>query len=261
MHTRFHPPLAGLVLGAAALALLHAAPAAAIQLHGTTVVVPVVMHGPGTLSTQWRTDVWIGNHSSVAKTVTLDFYPTTGGVQSSTVDVGTYAVVKLPDIVLTTFGLDDAKGLLIASVSGASSFEVHARVYNTGSAAGEFGQFEPGIGADRLEREAYLYGLSAVDGNRTNLGLANPNDTAIDLNIRISNADNTVSASLDVPMTPHSLVQINDIFATMGFAPRDNAQILVSTPDTATPFYAYASVVRDDTGDAIFLFGTGANSS
>ena len=259
MHTRLYRPFAGLVLGAAALALLPAAPAAAIDVMGTTVAVPVVMHGPGKLSTQWRTDVWIGNHNSVPKTVTLDLYPTTGGVQSSSVDVGAFAVVKLPDIVLTTFGLDDAKGLLIASVSGSSAFEVHARVYNTGSAAGEFGQFEPGIAVDRLQSQGYLFGLSAVDGNRTNLGLANPNDVASDVHIQISDGGNTASASLDVPMTPHSLVQINDIFATMGFPPQANAQIVVTAPSNDTPIYAYASVVRDDTGDAIFLFGTSPN--
>ena len=236
-----------------------AASASAVDLGGTTVVIPVAMHGPGKLGTVWVTDVWIGNHSSVAKTVNLEFYPTGGGSLSASVQVGTYAAVEIKDIVLGTFGLSNAKGLLILSVEGGSAFVAQARIYNTGNPAGEFGQFVPGIGLQMLRRQAWVYGVSGVSGNRTNVGVANPTDTTFDVSVSLSDADGGSQTGRTISLSPKQLVQIDDIFSYLGVSPGSNMQVEISSPTSEDRIYGYASVVRDDTGDAIFLPGQAPN--
>ena len=58
-----------------AFVLLAAGWAHAISIDGTTVVVPVVMHGHGAQSTEWRTDLWISNQTPFEKDITVTFYP------------------------------------------------------------------------------------------------------------------------------------------------------------------------------------------
>lgn len=238
-----------------------AGPASAEDFGGTTVVIPVAMHGPGNLDTVWVTDVWIANHSSVAKTVTMDFYPTTGGLLTSTVALGEYSNVTLEDVVLDTFGLDNAKGMLILSVEGSSQFNAQARIYNTGNPVGEFGQFVPGFSLLDLGRQAFVYGLSGIGGNRTNFGIANPTDLTLSVNVTLfdSNGDNV--AGNVVALGPMQLVQINDIFAYFGVSPAAGMQLNMEQSSVeGVRIYGYASVVRDDTGDAIFLPGLAVNS-
>jgi len=227
---------------------------------GTTVVIPVAMHGPGKLGTVWVTDVWIGNHTVEAKTLTLDFYPAGGGKLSETAAVGAYSVVGLKDVVLQTFGLDNVKGMLVLSVPGESRFSAQARIYNTGNPAGEFGQYVPGFGIGELGREGWVYGLSGVGGDRTNFGVANPSDTAFDVTATLKDAAGSSQGSRTIALSPHQLVQIDDIFAYFGVAPAGNMQLIISSDAAEKIFYAYASVVRDDTGDAVFMPGLAVNS-
>ena len=244
-----------LLLGLAAVA----ARVTAVDFGGTTVVIPVVMHGPGKLGTVWVTDVWVANHSSVEKNVTLDFYPTSGGHLTSTVQVVTWGVVELEDIVLQTFGLANAKGMLILSVEGGSQFNAQARVYNTGNPAGEFGQFVPGFDVNDLKRQAWSYGVSGVSGNRTNVGVANPTDETFEVTVMLTDATNSTQIGKSFDLSPKQLVQIDDIFAYLNVTPAANMQVEITSALPDELIYGYASVVRGDTGDAIFVPGMGPN--
>lgn len=236
-----------------------AAPATAIDFGGTTVVIPVVMHGPGKLGTAWVTDVWVANHSSLEKTVTLDFYPTGGGHLTSTVQIGIWGAVELEDIVLQTFSLDNAKGMLILSVEGGSQFNAQARIYNTGNTIGEFGQFVPGFDVKDLKRQAWSFGLSGVSGNRTNVGVANPTDKTFEVTVTLTDGDHTTQTGKSFTLSPKQLVQIDDIFAYLNVTPADNMQVEFISAVSDELIYGYASVVRGDTGDAIFIPGMGPN--
>lgn len=240
-------------------AVLVAGSDAAVDFGGTTVVIPVVMHGPGKLGTVWVTDVWVGNHSSLEKSVQLHFYPTGGGHLSSTVHVTTWGAVELKDIVLQTFGLDDAKGMLILSVEGGSQFNAQARIYNTGNPVGEFGQFVPGFDVMDLNRQAWCFGVSGVSGNRTNVGVANPTDKTFEVSIALTDATNSMQVGRSITLGPKQLVQIDDIFAYLNVTPADNMQVEFTSTLSDEKIYGYASVVRNDTGDAIFLPGQGPN--
>ncbi len=245
---------------AAAFTLLGALQAHAVKIEGLTVVIPVAIHGPGAQSTQWRTDLWISNPSTIEKDITVTYFPNDGPPASFSVHIGTFSTVEIRDVVLTRFGLDNSKGMLLLHTEGASSFSACARIFNTGSSIGEFGQFVPGLGMGYVTRQGFIPAASGVDGNRTNVGIANPNDHAITPLITVSDENGALLKAVEtLTVPPLTVVQVNDIFTAWGIPPQGNVQLRIDTSSDADTFYAYASIVRDGSGDAIFIFGTSPN--
>jgi hypothetical protein len=229
------------------------------RLDDRTVVIPVVMHGEGAEETEWLTDVWITNWSTIAKDITVAYYPDGAAPMSFVASIGSFETLKIEDIVLSRFGSDQSRGLLVLSTDAQSNFQAQARIYNVGNPAGEFGQFVPGIGLVGLKRQGLLSGLSGVDGNRTNLGIANPNQHDIEASITMYDGGGTALRSQSRTVPALSTLQINNVFGSLGVAPQDNVHIEVATPSNQDIFYAYASVVRTGTGDAILIVGTSPN--
>lgn len=242
--------------------LLSAVPMLALNLSGSPTIIPVAGRFPGAGGTQWRTDVFVSNPGLEARVVTLKFYQSGGPLREHTFPIGPFSSVTLPDIVLNTFGQATAAGMLEVSVPAPFGILARATIYNSGNPAGRFGQGVPGIALNYLNRQAYLFGLSGIDGNRVNIGAANPNDIPVTVNIQVTDSSNTVLHSRQVVVAAHTYVQYNDIFTTFGIAPRAGVTVNMFTSDPLVnrPIYGYSSEVRDDTGDAIFNFGTSPNS-
>src|SRR3954464_11656593 len=235
---------------------LAATSASAINTSGNTVILPIIGRFPGVPPTQWRTDVFIANHFSPVANITATFYVTGGSPIVRTITVNPFSAVTLPDITLNTFGLSGAAGQL--ELKAATSIEARARIYNAGGTTGEFGQNVPGLGLNTLRLQGFLHGLSGINGNRLNIGIANPNETSITVEMRVADKNNNTLHARSVTLQPHATQQFNDIFVTFGITPQDGVQIEFSTGFDV--FYAYASEVRNDTGDAVFMFGTSPNS-
>lgn len=231
--------------------------APAIELHDTKVVVPVIGRFTGANSTQWRTDLFIGHRVGVTANVTLKFYSGGSSPLVRNVTLLEYSSAELSDVVLTTFGLTSAAGSL--EIESDVAVEARVRIYNSGNPAGEFGQGAPGLGMQQLARQAYIHGLSGIDGNRLNIGITNPNDEATTFMLYIADRDNNLLLRRDeVPIGAHQNIQYNDVFATFSIAPREGVQVMFLT--SGPVIYGYASQVRNDTGDAIFVFGSKPNN-
>lgn len=241
-----------------AVCLLVPFSAGAINIGDTTVIIPIIGRFAGVPPSLWRTDVFIANHNTIAKTLTLNFYVSGGSLITRTVPVAAFSTVTLRDIVLNTFGQSAAAGQLEIKSPNESGFEARARIYNAGSTIGEFGQNVPGLGRLALNRQVFIYGLSGINGNRVNFGLANPNTVAVEGTITVNNKDNVPLASIPVTLQPHETRQFNDIFTAFSITPQADVQINFSTFEQQV--YGYASEVRNDSGDAIFVFGTSPNS-
>jgi hypothetical protein len=246
---------------AAAVVLLATVPAHAVKIGGLTVVVPVAIHGPGAQSTQWQTDLWISNPYTIEQDITVTYCPNSAAPAAFSVHIGKLSTIEVRDVVLTRFGLDNSKGMLVLHSEGASQFSAQARIFNTGNPIGEFGQFVPGISTAYLDWQGFIPGLSGVDGNRTNVGIANPWDHEISCQVFVRDGDGTyIGGARTVTVPPMTVLQVNDIFTAWGIPPQDNLQLDINGTSSGDRFYAYASVVRDGSGDAIFIFGTSPNA-
>lgn len=222
-----------------------------------TVIIPIIGRFAGAGTSVWRTDVFVSNPYSPTQTLTLTFYVAGGSPVTRSLTIGPYSSTTLPDIVLTTFGLTSASGMLKLEVVGDGGFDARARIYNVGNPIGQFGQAVPGIGLPYLQRQAYISGLSGIGGNRVNIGVANPNGSAITVNLHITSKTNGSLYSESITLQPYQTQQFNDIFTRYHIAPQEG--VIVQFNAVEKPIYGYASEVRNDSGDAIFIFGTGPN--
>jgi len=245
----------------ALLIVVLAAPAFAIRTNGSTVIVPVIGRFPGGFGSQWRTDLFIHNPYEPGQEVTMNFYVTGGSLITRTATVGKYSTLVYRDVVLNLFGLSNAAGMLevVTLPPENSGVEVRARIFNAGSSAGEFGQSLPGIAKEWLRAQAQLSGLSGLNNNRLNVGVANPNDVAVTVTMYVADKDNNGIGGRTFPVPAHQYVPVNDVFTSLGIAPREDVTIEFSTGNPELPIYGYASEVRNDSGDAIFVFGTSPN--
>lgn len=245
-----------------AVLVMSAVPMLALNLSGSPTIIPVVGRFPGAGGTQWRTDVFVTNPGGNATVVTLRFYQSGGPLREHTFAINPFSSVTLPDIVLNTFGQETAAGTLEVSVPPPFGTLARATIYNSGNPAGRFGQGVPGIALDYLNRQAYLFGLSGIDGNRLNIGVANPNDIPVTVRIQVSDASARELHSREVTIAAHAYVQYNDIFTTFAITPRAGVSVNINSfdPQVNRPIYGYSSEVRNDSGDAIFSFGTSPNS-
>lgn len=231
-----------------------------LNMSGTRVVLPIIGRFPGAAGTQWRTDVFVANFSSVQKDVELTFYVSGAGTLTHTETMLPYTERAFRDIVLTTFNLPNASGMLEVKSLNQSAIDVRARIYNAGNPAGEFGQSVQGINYFALSRQAFMHGLSGINGNRANVGVANPNDVTIPVSLRVISSAGIPLHDESFTLGAHQVIQYNDIFTRFGITPQADVMIDINTNDSATPVYGYASEVRNDTGDAIFLFGASPNA-
>ncbi len=246
-------------LFAVALVFLVTGSVQAFNIGGTSLMVPVVIHSPGDQSTQWRTDLWISNSSNVEKDITVTYYPNGGTPSSFTTHIGMWSTIEIDDVVLSQFGDDNSKGLLLLTTEGTSQFSARARIYNAGNPAGEFGQFVPGFPVGYCNRGMFIPGISGINGNRANLGIANLNDQTVHCSVNVYDGDGNHIGGAPVEVPANSVVQVNDIFTSWSIAPQGNVQIRITTTGDYQ-VYAYASVVSGGTGDAIYIFGASPNS-
>ena len=245
------------IASALVLACLAAAHSAhAVRLEGQVQIIPVIGRFPGAGGTLWRTDVFLINPYIDTATVTLKFYAT-DGLRQTTVVMTAFQTLVFRDIVLNTFGAEGAGGPLEIEAGPLSRIEARARIYNAGSAAGQFSQGVEGISKDRLSRQATMYGLSGTSGYRLNVGATNPHDVSVLTTMSIFTKDNTLLWQEQFTLAPHTYRQFNDIVGLYGFTPQDGFRVGF---DGEIPIYGFASEVRNDTGDAIFVFGTAPNT-
>lgn len=228
----------------------------ALKISGETVIIPIIGRFPGAGGTQWRTDVFLSNPGTATYELVLRFYPGGEPVQQRTVTMNPFSVVTLTDICLNMFGRTNAGGVL-EIFGGVYTVQARARIYNAGNPAGEFGQSVPGVGLRALNRQAYMYGLATSNANRLNTGIANPNDVATLVTIYVRNSGGEIIYTREVTVPAHQFVQFNDIAATFGIPAQQGLAIDMYGSD---PIYGYVSDVRNDTGDAVFVFGLSPNS-
>ncbi len=222
-----------------------------------SIVVPVATHRAGANGTFYVTDARIVNPSTSTADATLLFTPSgqdASAAISRSVQVVPGGTLRLDDVVLGTFGLADAFGKL--EVRSASKVVVSARTYNNG-ATGTFGQFEPGAtSADAVVSGGaalHLPGLERSTDFRTNVGLVEIGGLAAVVQVRMLDDAGRVVGIKTFPLPAGGSLQVNDVFGAAGVAgetTRARAEVTVLSGGAVV---AYASVVDNRSGDAIFV--------
>lgn len=242
-----------------ALALAATSAVSAADFSGVEVFIPVISRVAGANDTRWRTDLVITNRSETDGTTAKMVYDPVGGAPlQGSFFIPARGTVTIPDVLSEVFELDQTYGTLrITSLDDHVKLMAHARIYNVGTAEGEFGQLIQGLPLEQLGERAWLNGLIAIRDNRANVGIGNPNNAVTNVSLSWYDKNGDLQGTRGgFTIQPWDVLLLNDIFSILGFSPDEGLSIRVTSDRT---MYAYASIVRNDTGDAYTIMGDGTD--
>lgn len=245
-----------------AAVLVLAAVLGAMQAEGATgyglwnsYMLPSAAHLPGALGTFWRTDLYIQNpYTYQSLSVKVWFLPeltNNSSVQPRVFNIPAGGQLVLEDVVGTQFGAT-GKGALLVSTDNSDAFvHVAARTYT--GASGTYGQAINGqLGANQAGQRALIAGVRNAAGYRANLGTVNCSNTTVEVQADVYDSAGLFRGSRSFTLLPWSSEQVSVSSFAGEF--RDGYVKLSSTPSSGNALWlAYASVVDNITGDAVYL--------
>jgi hypothetical protein len=225
-------------------------------------VIPIVARISGQAGTSWKSDLRVLNADDAPVTLQLQYRPEVGSPgrpQTALRTVAPGRVLALNDVLGELFGLSSAAGSLRLVATGEPSpFLVTTRTYNQ-TDAGTYGQFIPAA-AEGFTRPAPATVLH-VDRNgdrRTNIGVCEVGGGAVDLRYVLKNADGVTLGVGQVALGAYEVQQINDVYGALGVPDEDNTRVDFFMDAGDGAFTAYASVVDNLSGDAVFVPAVGS---
>lgn len=219
------------------------------------ILIPAVYRGGGANGTQWRSEIVVSNVSIAPQIdvvwTTITLHRDNGETKEVRIPIARREVYAIPDAVHDWFDVESGGGIVRITWDETNArITARARIYNTGE-HGEYGQSVPGVATSELVTEHFLPGLSGVDGNRTNVGVSNPFDAPTLFWVELFDTSGLSRGAFQTSVPARSYRQFNDIFSHFQAGPLNAAMIRIQS--MGTPVYAYASIVRNDTGDATFV--------
>ncbi len=216
-------------------------------------VIPAAAHVEGAQNTFWRTDVTIVNpYGWRSITVEVKLLVTgqnnTYGAEHS-FTIGANQQLVLEDVVSTTFGITGTGALVLESTDGAY-FTASARTY-TGDTA-TFGQTENGQrSVCHSHDNALISGVRDNSRYRTNIGVVNAASRPAEIRARVYGDDGSLVATKVFELEPWSHQQVS--LRSFGGAVASGYLRWDCLTTDYTQWVAYASVVDESSGDAVFL--------
>ncbi|HEY0160630.1 MAG TPA: hypothetical protein VGF28_25305 [Thermoanaerobaculia bacterium] len=232
------------------LLLGFALPAAAVELTGSDVIIPIVGRTAGMHGTFWKSDVYVTNLTRTrSSSLPVRFEFMSGGtVQSFEVWLGAREGYVVHDFVLTKLQQESGVGMLrIRTEVPGGRIAARAWVYNRDAEGREVGQNVQGIAAASLMRDSLLTGLVVNESARTNVGIANPHD--VDAEVWLVDRDPSFQHLAKVVVPARGVVQLS-----LGhlFYLSDEESVTVEVR-SKLPVMPYASVIRNSSGDPQFI--------
>jgi hypothetical protein len=115
--------------------------------------------------------------------------------------------------------------------------------------------FVPGLPSSAAHAVTVLTGLVSGD-SRTNVGVYNPNDSAVTATIRLYDGP-VLLGSKAVGLSAHAVTQTGHIYNEVGFGSlvRSNGYATVESNNPAAPLFTYAAEADNRSGDLILIVG------
>ena len=238
------------------------AAAAATAVSAQTLYIPASANADGVNQTRWRTDLQVKAVGDAPASFTIELLKT--GVDNSepTSTEHTLAAsesLRLGNVLETDFDYAGTAALRIIATDG--GILATSRTYND-DPGGTYGQTVPAV----IESEAFPFGREAAliqlsrspdpsAGFRTNIGFVNAADSSAAITIDVFESDGTHLGNLSRNLPPFGHRQVNDVFHAVGADDVPDGYAVVGTTSEDGRFIAYASVVDNGSGDAVFVLG------
>ncbi len=209
--------------------------------------VAAAAHVTGEFDSQWRTDLYLLNRSSVTATAEVRYRGDDGTAETSMAVLEPGAQLLLADVVSQL----DADGGGSLQVFSDQPVLVSSRTYNAGD-DGTFGQFLDGISPHATARAGQKVWLPQLQQNewfRTNLGLVNSGDVEASVRIELFDGSGNRLATRNRTLAPYQRVQLQQPFSAIAGRDDLDAAHASLTVDAGEGVIAYASVIDNATND------------
>ena len=222
--------------------------------------IPIAGHVTNGIGQTFVSDVRVFNPSfDTPTTALIEFFTAgtsanTNAAASMAVNLPARGTAVLNDIAGTS-GLNTT-GTGALRITSAAPIIATSRIF-INTPTGSFGQFVPAFGKDSALRRGVIPQVSntgAASGNRANLGLFNPNQTAVTVRLDVRNAAGTSLGSNLITLQPLSQQQnaIAGYFPGIDISNSDNLTISF---DASAGIFAYVSETDNGTGDSFLISG------
>jgi len=227
---------------------------------GEAVFVPAAAHVGGVGGTEWRTDLEVMARGSIQASYSVALLRSgqdNSSPQSSMFTLQPGASARYEDVVDTVFGVEGTGALRLVVLAG--TVTVSSRTYND-TPEGTYGQYIQGFEqaeAIATGEEAALIQLSRSaspsSGFRTNLGLLNATAASLTVEVRLFRAAGQLLGTRSYTLKPFEQLQDNDVFGHVTGGEVSDGYALVRTTTAGGAFFAYASVVDNQSGDPVYV--------
>jgi hypothetical protein len=245
------------ILKACRKALLPAALlfAGAWPLFGETVTLPVAASVTGVGGVPFVTDVRVFNTSYADVLTVTAVYRFNG--QTRQFQLAAREAKAFDDICVSLFSTPGSLGAVEFTSTGTQgSLVVSSQLRSPVSGGGFVGMFVPGLPSSAAHAVTVLTGLVSGD-SRTNIGVYNPNDSAVTATIRLYDGA-VLLGTKSVGLPAHAVTQTGHIYNEVGFGSlvRSNGYATVESDNPAAPLFTYAAEADNRSGDLILIIGT-----
>ncbi len=227
-----------------------------------TLYIPASANAEGVNQTRWQTDLEIKALGDAPASLTIELLESRqDNSDPATIDatIGAGESLRLANLVSDEFGFTGTAALRLIATAG--GIIATSRTYND-DPAGTYGQTVPAVAdADGLPfgSNANLIQLSRSPdpstGFRTNIGLVNLVDSRTLMEVDLYRSDGSHLGTLTQNLKAFEHRQLNDVFFLAGADDVTDGYAVARTTSEDGRFIAYASVVDNGSGDAVFILG------
>jgi hypothetical protein len=223
-------------------------------------VIPAAAHAAGVGGTQWSTDVVLHNAGDSTATTNLYFLRSAADNHATAgrqILLAPHASRRLPDIVLAEFGQSSASGGIL--VGADTPLTVASRTFNS-TPAGTYGQFTPGAASDQalgVGEDGLLvqlaFSVDAAQGFRTNIGATSVSDRPTMISVDLFAGGGDLLGTRSLTLQPFGYLQLTDVYRGIAGQTMSDGFALLRSSSPGARYFAYASVIDNRTGDAIYV--------
>ena len=227
-----------------------------------TAFIPGAANLQGAYGSRWTTDLEVMNRGSRSASYTVELLAR-GRVnlapESVSFELAPDHAVRYTNVLDSLFDTIGAGTLKITSVRGDLMASARTATSGEGVSHGVYIEAMDVTTAAGAGQDCHLIQLQNDDSARTNIGVVNVSAIPISVVVQFFTADGVLLGELLREIGPFESRQINNVFSsldsTKALDELHDAYAVVSSSTSGAAFFAYASVVDNDTNDAIFVPG------
>lgn len=222
-------------------------------------VIAAAASTPGHHDTLWRTDLTFFNPSDEVRRVYLFFLPR-GDQDNGDAAVRTFInlnarqTLVVEDVVGGLFGLEETSGALATMLtSDPNAASSTSRTFTLAPDGGSFGQAVPSRTMNEIPTgtsSQVILGLQEDDDFRANAGFVNLTDSTQRFQATAFKEDGQIAGEHEIEVGRFGYLQIESALEEIGGSNLDHGYLVIDV--AAEVVQAYASVIDNRTGDAVF---------